>query len=62
MNITLTHHQQHGPRNSMGDITTRAQCDAGFAPYSAAMHDLASGPMVLRKISSWASVGLLRSS
>jgi len=31
MNITLTNHQQHGPRNNMGDNTERAQRDARFA-------------------------------
>jgi hypothetical protein len=34
MNTTLTNHQQHGPRNNMGDITPHAQRDVGFAANS----------------------------
>jgi hypothetical protein len=34
MNITLTNHQQHSPRNNMGDDTTQTQRDVGFAAIS----------------------------
>lgn len=34
MNITLTNHPRHGPRNNKGGITPQAHRDVGFAAIS----------------------------